>query len=98
MARILVADDDGGIRALLRDLFEGEGYDVIEAANGAEVLALFAAGSPPELALMDVRMPEGSGAGAIARIREARPATKVLVLTGAKAEEDLVESLRRGAV
>jgi DNA-binding NarL/FixJ family response regulator len=51
----------------------------------------------PDVVVMDVRMPEGSGAGAIARIRAARPAVAVLVLTGSQDEEDLVESLRSGA-
>ena len=51
----------------------------------------------PDVVVMDVRMPEGSGAGAIARIRAARPGVAVLVLTGSQDEEDLVESLRSGA-
>jgi DNA-binding NarL/FixJ family response regulator len=51
----------------------------------------------PDVVVMDVRMPEGSGVGAIARIRAARPGTAVLVLTGSQDEEDLVESLRSGA-
>ena len=50
-----------------------------------------------DVVVMDVRMPEGSGAGAIARIRAARPETAVLVLTGSQDDEDLVESLRSGA-
>jgi two-component system NarL family response regulator len=51
----------------------------------------------PDVVVMDVRMPEGSGAGAIARIRAARPGTAVLVLTGSADEDDLVETLRSGA-
>ena len=51
----------------------------------------------PDVVVMDVRMPEGSGAGAIARIRAARPEIAVLVLTGSQDEEDLVDALRSGA-
>jgi DNA-binding NarL/FixJ family response regulator len=51
----------------------------------------------PDVVVMDVRMPEGSGAGAIARIRAARPDIAVLVLTGSQDEEDLVDALRSGA-
>jgi two-component system NarL family response regulator len=51
----------------------------------------------PDVVVMDVRMPAGSGAGAIARIRAARPEVKVLVLTGSPDEDDLVEALRSGA-
>jgi DNA-binding NarL/FixJ family response regulator len=52
----------------------------------------------PDVVVMDVRMPEGSGAGAIARIRAARPETAVLVLTGSADDDDLDESLRSGAI
>jgi DNA-binding NarL/FixJ family response regulator len=52
----------------------------------------------PDVVVMDVRMPEGSGAGAIARIRAARPEIAVLVLTGSQDDEDLIESLRSGAL
>jgi DNA-binding NarL/FixJ family response regulator len=51
----------------------------------------------PDVVVMDVRMPEGSGAGAIARIRAARSDIAVLVLTGSQDEEDLVDALRSGA-
>jgi two-component system NarL family response regulator len=51
----------------------------------------------PDVVVMDVRMPEGSGAGAIARIRAARPDIAVLVLTGSQDEDDLVDALRSGA-
>jgi DNA-binding NarL/FixJ family response regulator len=51
----------------------------------------------PDVVVMDVRMPEGSGAGAIARIRAARPDISVLVLTGSQDEDDLVDALRSGA-
>jgi DNA-binding NarL/FixJ family response regulator len=51
----------------------------------------------PDVVVMDVRMPEGSGAGAIARIRGLRPPVAVLVLTGSSDDTDLEESLRAGA-
>jgi DNA-binding NarL/FixJ family response regulator len=51
----------------------------------------------PDVVVMDVRMPEGSGAGAIASIRAARPGVKVLVLTGSPDEDDLLDALRSGA-
>jgi two-component system NarL family response regulator len=67
-----------------------------EAVNGDDAL-LEAIRLRPDVVVMDVRMPEGSGAGAIARIRTARPDTKVLVLTGSQDEEDVIESVRSGA-
>jgi two-component system NarL family response regulator len=67
-----------------------------EAISGADAI-VEAQRLRPDVVVMDVRMPEGSGAGAIARIRAARPDTRVLVLTGSQDEEDLVESVRSGA-
>lgn len=62
MERILIADDDAGIRQLLRDVLEDEGYDVTEAETSAEVLsAVSSDGNAPALVLMDVRMPDKSG-------------------------------------
>lgn len=62
MERILVADDDAGIRQLLRDFLEDEGYDVIEADTSTKVLTALREENPgPDLVLMDVRMPDMSG-------------------------------------
>ncbi|MEX2426467.1 MAG: sigma-54 dependent transcriptional regulator [Thermomicrobiaceae bacterium] len=62
MERIFVADDDSAIRSMLRDFLEDEGFEVEETENGAEVLTAFKEGSePPDLVLMDVRMPDKSG-------------------------------------
>jgi len=68
----------------------GEAVDGDDAAVQSHLLR-------PDVVVMDVRMPEGSGAGAIARIRAAQPEVAVLVLTGSPDEEDLVDSLRAGA-
>jgi DNA-binding NarL/FixJ family response regulator len=68
----------------------GEAVDGDDAAVQSQLLR-------PDVVVMDVRMPEGSGAGAIARIRSAQPAVAVLVLTGSPDDEDLLESLRAGA-
>jgi DNA-binding NarL/FixJ family response regulator len=68
----------------------GEAVDGDDALDGAMRVR-------PDVVVMDVRMPEGSGASAIARIRAARPEVSVLVLTGSQDEDDLVESLRSGA-
>jgi two-component system response regulator AtoC len=98
MARILVADDDGGIRALLRDLFEGEGYDITEASNGAEVLALFSADSPPELALMDVRMPDMTGIDVLRKLSDETDGTlPVIIMTAYGAASIAIDAMQLGA-
>ncbi len=63
MQRILVADDDSSIRAILKELLESEGYTVDEAGDGAQVLSALGNenGKTPDLVLMDVRMPDKTG-------------------------------------
>src|SRR6185503_13600023 len=62
--RILIADDESDIRAVLRSLFEGEGYEVQEAGTGEEVLQILSGPEEerPDLALVDVRMPAHNAA------------------------------------
>ncbi len=51
----------------------------------------------PDVVVIDVRMPDGSAAASMSRIRSAVPGIKLLVLTGSADEDDLVESVRSGA-
>jgi CheY-like chemotaxis protein len=67
-ATILIADDDEGIRELLRELLDSEGYRVQEATNGAEAIASIAA-NRPHAVLMDLMMPVVSGVEATAMIK-----------------------------
>lgn len=66
--RILIADDDEGLRRLLRLVLCREGYEVIEAADGAETLAR-AYDSHPTLVLLDVMMPDMDGYDVCRRLR-----------------------------
>ncbi|WP_437782490.1 response regulator [Sorangium sp. So ce1097] len=59
--RILVVEDDLDIRSILSQLLMFEGYDVEEAADGAEALALLRGGQPPALILLDLMMPVMDG-------------------------------------
>ena len=51
----------------------------------------------PDLVLMDIRMPGGSGLTATARIKAARPATAIVMLTVSEDEDDLFEAIKSGA-
>jgi DNA-binding response OmpR family regulator len=66
--RILIADDDEGLRHLLRLVLCREGYEVIEAADGAEALAR-AYDSDPTLVLLDVMMPGVDGFDVCRKLR-----------------------------
>jgi len=67
--RILVADDDAAIRALLRDFLEEEGYQVTEATSGQEALASLQENSH-DLVLLDVRLPGMTGLDVLKQLRE----------------------------
>jgi DNA-binding response OmpR family regulator len=93
--RVLVADDDRDVRALVRTLLERAGHEVFEAADGRECLrALYE--RRPELVVLDVRMPVLDGWEVLERIREVAN-VPVLMLTARGEELDRVRGLRAGA-
>ena len=96
--RVLLVDEHALFREGLGLALAGiDDIDVAgEAVDGEDALER-SVRLRPDVVVMDVRMPEGSGAGAIARIRAARPDSAILVLTGSQNEEDLVDALRSGA-
>ena len=81
--RILVVDDDSGIREVLVECLEGEGYDVADARNGAEGLERLR-GHRPHVILVDLLMPVMNGRQFIAHLRAdaATQAIPVLLMTG----------------
>jgi DNA-binding NtrC family response regulator len=109
--RILVADDEKNIRRTLRMVLEGEGADVVEAADGDEVLAILAAQRTPDAAtgvvpptiqvvVMDVMMPKRSGLDVLAELSAAsggRPEIPVILISGHAGVEDAVRATRLGA-
>ncbi len=102
--RVLVVDDQTLLRQGFQRLLELEGTGVAvvgAAADGLEALEqierLVRAGQPPEVVLMDVRMPRLDGVQTTARIRERWPAVRVLMLTTFDDEEYVVAGLRAGA-
>jgi two-component system NtrC family sensor kinase len=58
---ILLVEDDYSIREAVYDILEGEGYDVVQAENGREALERLRAGAPPDLIVLDLRMPVMDG-------------------------------------
>jgi two-component system chemotaxis response regulator CheY len=71
MAHVLVADDDGEIRASLCLVLEDAGHTVIEAADGATALAILESSPRALVALLDYRMPEINGTGVLAALADA---------------------------
>ena len=95
--RALVADDDITSRLVLRSLLRRQGFEVIEAANGAQAIEAFAA-QRPDIVFMDVVMPVMDGLEAATRIKAlaGEAFVPILFVTGASADEDFVRCLDAG--
>ncbi|GAL05796.1 copper-sensing two-component system response regulator CpxR [Photobacterium aphoticum] len=94
MAKILLVDDDTELTALLTDILELEGFEVIEANNGEQGLAKV--DDSVDLILLDVMMPVMNGTEMLRRLRE-KHVTPVLMLTAKGEEIDRVLGLELGA-
>jgi DNA-binding NarL/FixJ family response regulator len=98
MTTLVIADDQGMVRAGFRSLLDGEpDLQVVgEAANGEDAVEVVTR-LVPDVTLMDIRMPVLDGIAATRRLLEAGVATKVLVLTTFDLDEYVFEALRAGA-
>ena len=95
--RVLIADDHPLFRDGLRSLLEARGIDVVaEARNGREAVEQ-AKRLKPDVALMDLNMPELGGLDATRLISAAQPEVKVVVLTASEDDADLFEAIKSGA-
>jgi len=91
MAKIMVIDDEEGIRNLLETLLTRKGYDVVLADGGRKGLELFRR-ERPDVVVLDLKMPEMDGVAVLQQIRNLNPGQPVIILTGAglsEAEERL---------
>src|SRR5256885_1123373 len=95
-SRILVIDDEAGIRDSLRMTLEYEGYDFLGAATGQEGLALVER-ETPDLVLLDVKMPGMDGLEVLDRLRAMNDAVPVVVISGHGTISTAVEATKKGA-
>ncbi len=98
VVRILVADDHAIFRDGLRKLLEGaDDVQIIgEASNGVECTKMLAK-LKPDILLLDLRMPEKDGLGVLEEINFDSIPTRVIVLTAAEDDRDVVRAMRLGA-
>jgi DNA-binding NarL/FixJ family response regulator len=96
--RVVIVDDDelflGGMQSILS--LEDDIEVVGQAADGRAAAVLVAA-TAPDVVLMDVRMPHRSGIEACQAIKDAAPATRIIMLTASDEEADLYDALKHGA-
>jgi two-component system response regulator FlrC len=96
MARLLVVDDDEGLRSFLEAALSSEGYQVTLAVDGADALRrLDATGF--DIVLTDLKMPGVDGLQVLQHVRAEHPGTQVILLTAHGSIETAVEAMRAGA-
>jgi DNA-binding response OmpR family regulator len=81
MQRVLIIDDDEQLRALLYEILDREGFEVVEATNGAEGLKLYRS-QPADLVITDLIMPEKEGVETIMELRHEFPNVRVVAISG----------------
>jgi two-component system nitrogen regulation response regulator NtrX len=96
MARLLVIDDEKGIRDALVQLFEYEGHKVAAAEDGVSGIDL-ASSTHPDVIFLDVKMPGLDGLDVLARIKEHDPTALVVMISGHGTIDTAVEATRKGA-
>lgn len=95
-SRILVIDDDIGLRKTLLAILAAKGYETFVAGDGAEGLALLQ-GNSVNLVLTDLGLPDISGIDILGKVKTLYPATQVIILTGSATFDSAVEATNLGA-
>jgi DNA-binding response OmpR family regulator len=88
VTRVLIADDSETILLLLRTRLEMEGYEVITATDGVEVLEAVGRGPAPDILLLDAMMPRKSGIDALRELRASGIETPALIVSAHQDEMD----------
>src|SRR5262252_9692075 len=94
--RILIIEDDHAVQKALRRLFEGEGFQVDVAGNGAEGLEAFRA-TPASVVVLDLRLPGMLGQDVCRAISQANPSVPIIILSARTDVMDKVLLLELGA-
>jgi two-component system, NtrC family, nitrogen regulation response regulator NtrX len=94
--KVLLIDDEGNLRRMLRALLEAEGYTVAEADRGDRGLAM-AESFEPEVVLLDLVLPGGTGLEVLPRLLDRHPGLPVIMMSGEATLGDAMEATRRGA-
>ncbi|GLK80082.1 response regulator transcription factor [Methylopila turkensis] len=95
--RVLVVDDEPPIRKLLRTGLGTQGFEVIEAQNGAEARVMRARKPAPDLIILDLGLPDIAGQDLLREWRAAGDLTPVVILSSRIDEPGIVEALELGA-
>ncbi|MFZ9840630.1 MAG: response regulator transcription factor [Candidatus Nanopelagicales bacterium] len=94
--RVLIVDDEAGIRSLLSETLSLVGYSTLSAENGMQAMSLLRA-EKFDLVLLDINMPLLSGFEAISRIKKLDSHLPVIMVSARQDKSDVIEGLKLGA-
>ena len=94
MARVLVIDDESGVRASIEQILNYAGHEALLAADGRQGALLCRTG-PPDLAIIDIFMPEQDGIETIAAFRREFPNVAIIAISGGHIASDSMLSTAR---
>ena len=95
MQTILIVDDDKSIRYSLKRMMEGD-YSIITAQNGEEALNRIRE-NPPDIVIMDIKMPGRNGIDVLKEIKSIDPKSLVIIMTAYGTTETAIEAMKYGA-
>jgi len=90
--KLLIVDDQYGIRILLNEVFQKEGYQTFQAANGVQAIDIVKKHSP-DLVLLDMKIPGMDGIEILKRLKEMTPDIRVIIMT-AYGELDMIQEAK----
>jgi DNA-binding NtrC family response regulator len=96
LANILIADDVDMVRRFIRRIVEDLGHTPIEAENGNVAWTIYQK-QPPDLCIVDVKMPEMDGVAFLRKVRDADPCAVVIMVTGFPSADTITETIEEEA-
>jgi len=97
--RVLIVDDESLIRWALAETLIDQGYDVVEAGDGKQALAVLGnRPQPVEVVMLDYRLPDTTGLKLLEAIRGLSPNSRVVMMTAYGTADVVAEAIRLGAV
>lgn len=95
--KVLIVDDQFGIRILLSEVLQKEGYQTFQAANGVQALEITRK-DPPDLVLLDMKIPGMDGIEILKRMKKIDPDIRVIIMTAYGELDTIQESKDLGAL
>ena len=97
MPKVLVVEDDASLRSALFRVFDRKGFQVITSQSKAEALMLSQSERAYDLALIDLRLPDGDGLELMQMLKTKSPQLQVIILTGHGTIQTAVDATQKGA-